>query len=136
MITFLTSFVLAAHPIDSEMTVKQKKRTGVAKLNEKQKAALQQWIDSKYVAKGGKSDTAAKVVAPTLQDNLYNGHYIRLTDGSLWEINPEDTPITQGWITPVEIIVSESGNTDYPYKLTNSLTGSSVRAKKAQSLKK
>jgi len=69
-----------------------------------------------------------------LQENLKNGRYIRLSDGTLWNIRPQDTSITQSWITPAEIIVSQSGDPNYPYKLTNSLTGSSVRAQKAQSV--
>jgi hypothetical protein len=71
---------------------------------------------------------------PVLQENLKNGHYIRLSDNSLWEINPSDTPITQGWITAVEIKVAPSQDTAYPFTLTNTLTGSSVKARKAQSL--
>ena len=75
-----------------------------------------------------------KVAGPLLQENLKNGSYIRLSDGSLWNIRPEDTPITQGWITPVEINATPSGDKDYPYTLTNSLTGSSVKARKVQSV--
>lgn len=130
MITFLASFVLAAHPIEAQMTPKQKKRTGVARLSEKQKAALQQWIDSNYVAKENKPRLAAKTLAPIIEQNLNNGRNIQLSDGSLWEINPSDTPITQSWITPVEIAVSDSHDPTYPYILTNSLTGSSVKARK------
>jgi hypothetical protein len=75
-----------------------------------------------------------KVAGPILQENLKNGSYIRLSDGSLWNIRPEDAPITQGWITPVEINATPSGDKDYPYTLTNSLTGSSVKAKKVTSV--
>ena len=71
-----------------------------------------------------------------ISENLYNGRYIRLSDQSTWEINPDDTPLTQGWITPVEIVVSQSGDPQYPYKLTNSLTGSSVKAQKVSKLPK
>lgn|SRR3990167_3773811 len=77
-----------------------------------------------------------KTAAPMIQENLRNGSYIRLTDGSLWNIHPEDTPITQGWITPVEIQVSPSNDREYPYTLTNSLTGSSVKARRADSVPK
>jgi hypothetical protein len=70
---------------------------------------------------------------PVLSESLNSGRYIRLSDNSLWEINPGDTAITQSWITPVEIIASPSGNATYPYKLTNSLTGSSVLARRVSS---
>ena len=65
-----------------------------------------------------------------LESNLNNGTAIQLSDKSVWEINPQDVPITQGWITPTEIIITQSGNRDYPVQLTNSLTGSSVSARK------
>ena len=78
--------------------------------------------------------SAAKVknnLSPTIQENLNNGRFIRLSDDSLWEINPKDTPITQGWITPVEITVAPSDDANYPFRLTNSLTRSSVLARRA-----
>ena len=72
------------------------------------------------------------VTTPLMQENLKNGHYVRLSDDSLWEIDPADTSITQGWITPVEIVVTPSKDAAYPFTLKNSLTGSTVRARKAQ----
>ncbi len=69
---------------------------------------------------------------PILQENLNNGHLIRLSDNSLWEINPKDTPITQSWITPVEIIATPSQDPNYPYQLTNSLTKSTVLARRVE----
>jgi hypothetical protein len=67
---------------------------------------------------------------PTVMEMLNNGKYIRLTDNTLWEIHEKDTPITQSWISPVEIYAAPSGDKNYPYTLTNSLTGSKVRARK------
>ena len=76
---------------------------------------------------------ARKGSSPIIQESLYNGRFIRLSDSSLWEINPKDTPITQSWITPVEILVNPSDDESYPFRLTNSLTGSSVLARRATS---
>lgn len=45
MITFLASFVLAAHPIEPQSPAKQKKRTQVSDSSDQEKAALQQLID-------------------------------------------------------------------------------------------
>jgi hypothetical protein len=80
--------------------------------------------------------TATEKVKPVLQESIHNGRYLRLSDESLWEIHPKDTPITQSWITPVEIIASPSEDPDYPFKLTNSLTGTSVLARPASFTKK
>jgi len=68
-----------------------------------------------------------KSFSPIIQENL---------NGMLWEINPSDTPITQSWITPVEIKIVSSDNANYPFQLTNSLTGSTVLARQATSVPK
>jgi len=73
---------------------------------------------------------------PVIQESLQNGRYIRLSDNSLWEINPSDRPITQSWITPVEIVAEPSDNTTYPFRLTNTLTKSSVLARRATAIAK
>ena len=132
LIAFFSLF--AAQTLDYEMNRQQQKDTGVYKVSEKQKASLQQWIDSHY-AKREEPLAIANAAAPAvLQENLQSGRYIRLSDRTTWEINPEDTLITQSWITPAEILVSQSGDPVYPYKLTNSLTGSSVKAQKVTSV--
>jgi hypothetical protein len=136
MIFFLAA-LLAVEPLDLEMTPQDKKKTGVFKLRDNEKASLQQWIDSRYEKRAEPLALQAKPSAkPFLSENYYNGQYIRLSDGSLWNIRPQDTPITQGWITSVEILIAPSSDPDYPYKLTNTLTGSSVLAKKASELPK
>lgn len=132
MLLFLSLF--AVQIIDFEMTPEEKKKTGVYKLNDKQKAALQSWVDNNYEKRELAANLKHPEKQPILSENLHNGTYIRLSDNSLWAIRPQDTPITQSWITAVEILVSDSGDPAYPYKLTNSLTGSSVLAKKASAL--
>lgn len=112
---------------DSGMSAEEMKQTGVGKLNSQEKEALQTWIDKNYSKK-----TPAKQPKTILQENLKNGSFIRLSDDSLWEIDPVDTPITQGWITPVEVKVAPSNNQAYPYILTNTLTGSTVKARKSE----
>jgi hypothetical protein len=137
MMILLLATLLAVEVIDLDMTPQDKKSTGVFKLRDKEKARLQQWIDSHYEKRA--QPLAQKppiLVKPMISENFYNGKYIRLSDGSLWNIRPQDTPITQGWITSVEIIIEPSQDPDYPNKLTNTLTGSSVLAKKATELPK
>jgi hypothetical protein len=121
----------AAIAFDTEMTQEEKDKTGVARLSLEERSALQEWIEEhhskKILAQGKKS-------GPIIQEVLKNGRYVRLSDNSLWEIDPADTPITQSWITAVEIKVSSRGSGDYPYTLNNTLTGSSVKARKATSI--
>lgn len=127
------SSLLAFEVLDVEMDAFDKKKTGVSKLNDKEKAELQAWIDNSYLKRAEPVvlKTSPKDQKAAIQENLNNGNYIRLSDNSLWNIRPSDTPISQGWITPVDIIVTQSGNPQFPYKLTNSVTGSSVFARKA-----
>src|SRR5438105_14218925 len=103
--------------MDSDMTQTDKQQTGYSKLTPQERSQLQNWIDKNYTprAKGMSGQMGPTGMSPqktpqtngkkqgiTLQENLKNGGYIRLSDGTLWEVNPGDTPITQGWITPVE----------------------------------
>ena len=132
-IYLLAAASLTAGALDSEMSREEKKKTGVYKLTQKEQGALQQWIDNYYTKREAPLE-AAPEIRSLLQENLMNGTYIRLSNGSLWNIDPQDTPISQSWITPVDIIVANTEQGDYPYKLTNSLTGSFVRAKKATRL--
>jgi hypothetical protein len=113
------------------MDINEKKRTGLSKLSDKEKGNLLSWIDQYYVKRteplAAKETTSQKSM---LTENLQNGHYIRLADKSTWNIRPQDVPITQGWITSVDIAISQSGDPSYPYKLTNTLSGSSVLARR------
>ena len=127
----IPQLLFAAEALDFDMTAQERKKTGVSKLTEKEKAALQQWIDNNYIKRAQPLQTTEMKGRTQISENLLNGRQIRLTDGSLWSIRPKDVPITQSWITPVDIIITQSGDPDFPYKLTNSLTGSSVFAQKS-----
>ena len=129
----IVPLLLVAAALQSEMNPQERKKTGVYKLNSKEQGALQSWIETNYTAKTG---TSKKEAPPKslLEENLYSGSYIRLKDGSTWEIHPDDTPITQSWITPVDISFTPSTGPAYPYALTNTLTQSSVRAKRVDKI--
>ena len=141
MISILIAFHLfAVEVLDAEMSAIDKKTTGVYKLSDKEKAAFQHWIDAHYQKRPETADSSTspqpiiKGVHPTLSENLKNSQYLRLSDGTLWNVRPEDVPLAQAWITPVEIIVSQSTNPFYPYKLTNKVSGTSILARKVESL--
>ncbi|HEY4254831.1 MAG TPA: hypothetical protein VGM34_00610 [Chlamydiales bacterium] len=128
----LVSSLLAAEILDFDMTPDEKKKTGVGKLSDKQKSALQQWIDNHYVKRDQPLAVTAPKQRPTISESIQNGKFVRLSDGTLWSIAPQDTALTQSWITPVEIIVTQTSDSEYPYKLTNTLTGTAVRAQKVE----
>lgn len=127
----MLAWIIAAALFELNMSDAEKAQTGISRLTIQERAALERWIEDhhtrKTVAQNKKTD-------PVLQEVLRGGKFIRLSDGSLWEINPKDTPITQSWINPVEIDVKPADSQEYPYLLINSLTGSSVQAKKIQSI--
>lgn len=128
----LTILIAVAIAFDSNMSEEEMRQTGIAKLTIQERAALQEWIEEHH---SKKLVTQNKKTGPLVQEVLKNGRYVRLSDNSLWEIDTPDRPITQGWITPTEIKVAPSNDTDYPNTLTNTLTGSTVRARKAQSVR-
>ncbi len=128
------STLLAAELLDHNMSTQERKKTGVYKLTDKEKATLQQWIDTHYEKRSAPLEQEGADQRAALQENLNNGTYIRLANGTLWNIRPADVNIAQGWITAVDILISQSGDPTYPYKLTNSLTGSSILARRADKL--
>ena len=125
--------VAAVTAFDNIMTADEKRKTGINKLNEQEKTALQEWIDTKYRAQPKETTNQTLI---TLQENLMNGQYIKLSDQTLWHIRPEDYSIVQGWVTSVELVISPGTDPFFPIKLTNKVTGSSVFARKIDQLPK
>lgn len=132
---FLSLLAWSALPIHSDATIilldntmskKEQIMTGVSKLNHNQRAALENWLNENFVLKTPEQ----KVVVPelTLAENIGNGRKIKLSDGSLYEIYPRDVGRAAGWITPFPIVVVPSDDADYPCKLVNKNTGSSLLA--------
>jgi len=124
----LTILLAAAIAFDSAMTDEEMKQTGISKLTMPERAALQEWIEDHHTKK---LVTQNKKTGPIVHEVLKSGRFVRLSDNSLWEIEKKDTPITQSWITAVEIKVDSCGKGEFPYTLTNTLTGSVVKARKA-----
>ncbi len=106
------------------------KKSGLNKLNDREKRELERWIDAHYERKTPALSNREKKGCPRVEENLRGGRFLRLSDETLWKIHPSDIPIVQGWITPVQLLFGETQLAEYPTKLTNTLTGSSVRAKK------
>lgn len=58
-----------------------------------------------------------------------SGKYIKLEDGSLWEISSIDKIYTMLWLTTENITVVESKNPLYPYNLINTDSKDAAEAK-------
>lgn len=61
---------------------------------------------------------------------MNKGSRLELSDGSAYEVNPEDRVYSVYWITPFPVELGKTGDRDYPIKITNLNTLSFVRAKK------
>jgi hypothetical protein len=62
--------------------------------------------------------------------NIDDGSKLELSDGSTYLIDPEDQIFTVYWITPIPLMLSESDSSEYPIKITNLNTGTSVKGKR------
>lgn len=61
---------------------------------------------------------------------LDDGNFLKLEDGSLWQISPVDTVTTSIWLGTSEITIIKVDNSTYPYKLVNTDDNESVRARR------
>jgi hypothetical protein len=67
----------------------------------------------------------------TVSQIIGNGAYLMLSDNSVWAIAPGDTLLSGAWISAAEITIQETQDPTYPYLLYNTLTQTSVRARKS-----
>jgi hypothetical protein len=126
---FYCNRVLGTVQLNEVMSQEEQKKTGVSNLNEQQKRELESWINSKFVLK----TTALAPKEMTLQQPLQNGAQMQFTDGSIYEIAPEDRARAIFWPVPLIVTLETSGDPLYPSKITNTLTNVSVRAKLVKS---
>lgn len=62
--------------------------------------------------------------------NIDDGARLQLSDGTTYEIAPEDRLYSAYWITPFPLTIGASGDPDYPISITNLNSRRSVRGKK------
>ncbi|NGX47375.1 MAG: hypothetical protein K1000chlam3_00748 [Chlamydiae bacterium] len=113
--------------LDDVMTNEQMERTGVDQLNYSQKMALQEWVNDNFDSKEGRPRQGKEQLYLSL--NIDEGAKLELSDGSTYEIAPEDHLYSSYWITPFPIMLGKSDNRKYPVKITNMNTGTSVSGK-------
>jgi hypothetical protein len=127
LLCFISHPLFAAIILDDVMSQDEQKLTGVAKLNASEKQALEMWLNKNFILRETKQNPKQKEVYLSL--NIDNGKRVLLSDNSLYEIAPSDVVTTSAWITPFPIKITQSDDPEYPYKLTNTYSGSSVKAK-------
>ena len=127
----------AATNLDQQMSLQEKQQTGVVNLTLKQKQALANWIDKNYVPITGTQQIPHQAAPQgpsnnsnlSLSVNVQNGQQLILSDGTRWQVHPQDVKTSSIWITPAPIMVMTGTDPSYPYVLTNQTTNQSVRAK-------
>ena len=125
LLIFPTSSTFGGLTLKEMMTSEEQKKTGVNELNATQKKALESWIDQNFEMKED-----SKIQKPlSISLNIDKGAKLELSDGSAFEIDPLDRIYSSLWITPFRITLSESGDAEYPVRITNQQTGTSVNGK-------
>lgn len=122
-------------PLNSFMNKEQAQKAGLYKLNEKEKQELSNWLENTYEPRQSSQSSQGRSLTPheeypSISEVTSNGNFLKLDDGTFWQIYPEDTPATQGWLTPAFIKVEYTAEGEYPYTLTNTVTETKVRARK------
>ena len=126
-IFLITTSLWGQIALEEMMTPEQMHETGIDSLNQTQKQALENWINNTCTPKESHSEEEENPLY--LSMNIGQGSKIQLSDGTVYDINPEDRIYSSYWITPVPISLSKSDDPNYPVKITNANTGSSVKGK-------
>ena len=66
----------------------------------------------------------------TVNEVILDGKFLKLSDGSYWEIEPDAAPLTGSWLLAPTVTIVKSADPTYPYHLTNTTSNTSVLAKK------
>jgi hypothetical protein len=124
---FYSSKVLGVINLNDVMTPDEQKKTGVSQLSDTQKKELETWINQKFTLK-----TTDKAKQIYLSENIQSGSQLRLSDGSLYEVMPQDRPKASFWLTPFQVRMEPSNDPNYPVLITNTITMIGVRAKQLE----
>jgi len=71
----------------------------------------------------------------SVNEIIQGGKYLKLSDGSYWEIEPDAVPLTGSWLLAPTITITKSPDPAYPYHLTNTTSNTTVLAKKIDQAK-
>jgi hypothetical protein len=124
--------------IDQVMTKEEEKSTGIAKLSPKEREALEKWLlrFARVAMEIGEKNFHN---IPAAYGGVNHEHWIKtvieagkvfqLEDGSIWLISPLNNVDAMIWIVTEKMVVVDSGDPIYPYKLINEDGNSTAGAK-------
>lgn len=126
--------------LDQVMPKDVQKRTGVDKLSAKEQAALAEYITqvkeehvpatapSTIDSQDGQNPDAPKL---SMRENLQGGKLLKLSDGSIWQVDPNDLNISRIWLFPFDVEITQDPYSHaYPYKMKNLSTGTVINVRK------
>ncbi|MFX0136316.1 MAG: hypothetical protein ACFFDN_21930 [Candidatus Hodarchaeota archaeon] len=154
ILMFVSYIVLAQQQKEQKISIdkiipkNEQQKMGIHKLNDKEKEALTNHILNLTMTayEKGKKESNVTYLQPNvpigkiysdvgeghwIRENIDNGTYIILEDGSLWEIDPLERIDASLWLPISNIIVIESsnGSPGFDYLLINSDDGEKAHAK-------
>ena len=101
-------------------------QTGLVNLTSRQQQELADYL-VQYM-----QPTASDNKSLTLAENLHGGRVLKLNDGSIWEVAPQDVNLTSLWLTPFPITIGNTADPYYPNTLTNQVSGTTVHVRRIQ----
>jgi len=119
----LLALFLAAN-LSDYMPPDVQQKTGITSLTRQQQNELAGWL-ALYM---GPSTTPVQKPL-VLAENYHGGRVLQLSDGTIWEVAPEDVNYTGLWIMPFRVALGQSDNPIYPQTLTDLTTGTTVRVR-------
>ena len=133
--------ILGVIQLSDVMTPGEQQKTGISKLSYEQKKQLENWLNDKFVLKQvAVSPTtppmpAGPIPPASLKDlyvseNLDGGGKLQLSNGDTYEIHPDDRDVSAAWLLPSNVTLTPSKNPDYPFIITNTVSQTSVKARK------
>ncbi len=144
--------ILGVIQLNDVMTPDQQQKTGVAKLSREQKNQLETWINDKFVLKPVTTATGTTTpnTPPTpttppipagpmppaglkelyVSENLDGGAKLQLSNGDTYEIHPSDRDVSSAWLLPSNVTITPNKDPTYPVNITNTVSNTSVKARK------
>jgi hypothetical protein len=101
--------------LSSLMSEQEQTETGYSSLTKKQKKELNLWLSKNVTAHSSKNTNSSL----SLNINSQNGKQLILSDGTKWDVSPDDQKISSVWLTPIPLSITPNTSKDYPYTLMN-----------------
>lgn len=114
--------------LSKDMPQNIQKETGVDQMNPDQIKALTSWIEKWSQSQIPQTPPPAPNQVVSV---LGDGHFVKLGDGSVWNINSNAWIYTYYWKAGDTVQISPGSDTLFPYSLTSSSSSQSVNAQKA-----